>query len=303
MLNDNSKKASFYYLSAYLCLSIINVYLLSSSNKLLLAILLNTSFFILFIGLLFYWPEPFLPMLNLGSKMMIVKNYLTQKVFSFFEISKGRITSQYLLLREKPRNFFIQVDHKSAVLVADQNHNFFPLLQGIHFIDRNKKIVHIFNLDIQIVRLGPLDENPTLPPQKVRGESLVNHHLRNERAAQTKCITKDHQILYPSFLVVYQLNHLKNTSIPDADFIKLSLELANRNFSVEVTHDLRKIISDSVISKWNKMAGHMDLDTLTKLIGDTPTILNDLFETISVEDDNILNFFTITVFLEKIITN
>jgi hypothetical protein len=248
-----------------------------------------------------YWPNPFLHNLKPGDQIQIIADYLTGKNKNVVKVDNGLIDKNFLLLRNKPSHFFIQVDHHSLVLITDQNDRIIPIINGTHYISYGERILYVLHKDLNLIQLGPLPIDKYPSDSKAPGESLADFHIRSRQYNQTRMVTNDGRTLYPSFQIVYRLKQEKDISILDLDLPGLAGELNRNRFSVEAKTDIDQMISIAVFNNWLRKTAPMDSDTIQKLVESTPMILEGYFD-FSAHKDDLLKFFNITIFLERIIT-
>jgi len=301
MSRNNSRTSLYSFFLLFFLLSFINIYLLASNHNLFLGIFLSVCFLLLIFAQVFFWPDPILHNLKLGDQIQIVAYYLTGKNHIVVKVENGLIDKNFLLLRNKPSHFFIQVDHHSIVIITDQNNAIFPLNRGTHYINHGKKILHVLHKDLNLIQLGPLPKDKFPSDSKTHSESLADFHARSRRFNQTKMVTNDGRTLYPSFQIVYRLKQEEDPSILDRDLLGLVGELSRNRFPVEAKPEIDQIISNAVLENWLRITALMDSDTIQKMIESTPMKLDDFLD-FSSSDVDLMNYFRISIFLGQIIT-
>lgn len=301
MSRNNSRTFLYSFILLFFLVSVLNLYILASNHNLFLGIILSACFLLLIFGLVFSWSDPIFRNLKPGDQIQIITDYLTGKNQCVVKVENGLVDNNFLLLRNKPSHFFIQVDQRSVVIISDQNNSIIPLKSGTHYINRGKRILHVLHKDLNLIHLGPLPEEKSPAVSKAPGESLADFHARSRRFNQTRMAANDGQTLYPSFQIVYRIKPEKYTYMPSQDLVNLAGELIRGGIPVETTPDIDQIISNAVFEKWLRKTAPMDSDTIQKLIDSTPIILEGFLDN-SAQKDELLKFFNITIILERIIT-
>ena len=302
MVRDQARFFFYIFFVFFILILFINLHLLSSNHNLILGIILSAFYFFLFYAFFFYWPDSFLPGLKIGDRFQIIADYLSGKNHRVVKVEKGFIEKNFLLLRKKPDHYFIEVDEQSVVIITDPNHHLTPLISGNHFISRHHRILHVLPKGLNLIQLGPLPEELFFPVSKTTGESLADFHARSRRFNLTRTSAKEGRILYPSFQILYRIKPEKNATMPDQNILGLAGELIQREFPIEMKPEIDRMISDAVLENWRGKIAKMDSGAINELIKSTPVMLED-FSIFFTQNDELLKYFNITIFLERVITN
>ena len=86
----------------------------------------------------------------------------------------------------------------------------------------------------------------------------------------------------------------------DRNILGLAGELIQRGFPIEIKPEIDRIISDAVLDIWRRKIAGIKSTRILELIKSTPVMLED-FSNFFTQNDELLKYFNITIFLERII--
>ena len=284
---------------AIFCILLIHYLFLAANNKFIIANLLLSCHLIIFIGLSLAWKHPLPPGLTFGQEIQILFRFLLKKPALVFSIHEGCIDPEFFLVKEKPREFFLRLDSKSAA-VAQKNQQRAVLVNGIHLIDHDTVITHIISLGLQNMHIGPLDSDVINTGKRLHWESLAEYHRRISRVNQTRTVSQDGEIISPSFSIFYQLFTDQNHSEMKARILDVCDQLDVLNIRSEVQPQLDSMVMESWMEKWRGLAATMNGNVLLKEFSNAPRLISDAINSNTGKNRALPDQLRAWIFIEKI---
>jgi len=217
---------------------------------------------VIFSSMLF-WQEYVLPDLNFSDHLFLAKNLLINQFTRsslILSIKNGEIEGDYLLLKNKPEIKILNIDHKSAVLIEEVSDHSLLLLNGVHVLNKNPKIVGVFSLGIRNMQIGPRDRNDLGP--KYSNESLAEYHFRKNSAERTRTKLFSGDLVYPSFSIFYRIAPSGEEKMDSKLFQRIYEKLSSGDSDLVSSDRLDEFIIFQIIKKWNFFCENKNLDEI-----------------------------------------
>ena len=210
-----------------------------------------------------FWQEYALPELELSNHFLLSRFILLNQSFKsplVLSVHNGEIDGDYILLKKKPDIRVINVDHRSAVLIESISNQKSLLLQGVHILGKNPKIIGVFYLGLRFIQIGPVDKNALEP--KNTHESQTEYHSRISSAEKTRTKLLSGDSIFPSFTVFYRPD---TTGDYDRDldlFLNISLMSKGDNSSLITSNELESSLISEIINNWNAFCNNKKMEEI-----------------------------------------
>lgn len=210
-----------------------------------------------------FWQEYILPDFGLSNNYLLSRYILLNQFFKsplVLSVKNGEIEGDYILLKKKPVVRVINVDHRSAVIIESKSNQKSLLLQGVHILGKNPKIIGVFYLGLRFIQIGPVDKN-TLEPKNTH-ESQTEYHSRISSAVKTRTKLLSGDSIFPSFTVFYRPdttgNYLRDINL----FLKIIQMSKGDNASTITSHELESDLISEIIDNWNAYCKNKKLEEI-----------------------------------------
>lgn len=217
---------------------------------------------VIFSSMLF-WQQYALPNLSIAEHFFLAKNILINQFTRsplILSIKDGKIEGDYPLLKNKPEIKVLSIDHKSVVLIENASDQKSFLLNGIHVLNKNPKIIGVYDLGIRFLQIGPSGKNELGP--KFSNESLADYHLRKVAVERTKTKLSSGDLIYPSFTIFYRIA-VSGDEIIDGKMFQSIYEKFIRGDSDLVSSDqVDEFIIFQLLNNWNSFCENKNSDEI-----------------------------------------
>ncbi len=210
-----------------------------------------------------FWQQYVIPDLDIVDHLLLTKNILLNQFNRsplILSIKNGEIKGDYLLLINKPDIKVLNIDHKSAVLIEDASNQRSLLLNGIHILRKNPRILGFFDLGIRYLQIGP-EGRIDLGPKYIN-ESLADYHLRKEAAERTKTKLSSGNSIYPSFSIFYRIAPTGEKNKDTILFQSIYEKIGRRDSEQVSSEKMDEFIIIQLLKKWNAFSVNKSLDEI-----------------------------------------
>lgn len=278
---------------------------LAGSQPLVWRILLCAGMLAVYLLALLFWTY-FIPNRSQGNMGLLrLVGILLGSAFrrgaAIRRVTGGTFDADYFALRAKPAIPVLAVDAHSAVVIKSGDGKRDILTEGLWALERNTRIVHVFDLRPARLTIGPDTRANPLSVTHHEGSSLRGAKALIASINQTRCQTADGAALVPVIEVIYRITSSDDDPQWTRKIQALSTLLESKNayghaaglieelFSAQLTGHLKNILGtvqaqdlagqpDQLAARVQHLAG-MDADFLDRQL---PAPLRGLFS-ISIE--------------------
>lgn len=235
-----------FILTSALILVIFPFFIIKSVSS---AILYFFILVILIVFSLFFWINfvPFFPKGFSGffntAQMLILSIF--RKTKSSYYIQAGKFDKDYFFIQNKPKIDSLLIDEKSAVIVINNAGKKRVILHGFHFIRKDEKAIHTFDIGFHHFFWGP-QKTEKLFRNHVPDLDLSQAHLHFLEVAKMKCKTKDEITIVPSFSIFYNFPSPTDKKHLEEMLLGISNHLSANKIFGELQFEINEIIGKHV---------------------------------------------------------
>jgi hypothetical protein len=212
---------------------------------------------------LLFWLQYAVPELGIAEQLILAKKILFNQFTNsslILTIINGKIEGDYLLLKNKPEIHYLNIDHKSAVLVENTSNQRLLYLNGIHRFNKKLKILGVFDIGFRYLQIGPCERSEIGPRQAK--ESIADFHLRKKKVEKTKTRLSSGDLIYPSFSIFYRLDSSGQEKMDNVLFRSVYKKFGDHSTELLSSEMIDEFIVSQIVKLWSKYCENKELDEI-----------------------------------------